>query len=160
MSADRRDNRLTSRELAPRAGFLVALICGGIALRAFDPVAVSWLPLRTSCGAVTGLPCIFCGATRALHCLLNGDFARALYFNWLAFPVAASALGLIVILLAELGLRRRLVRAPKIRITRRSFAAASVALLALWILQVTLAVSFHKHELLNPNGPLYALFVK
>ena len=34
------------------------------------------------------------------------------------------------------------------------------ALLALWSLQVYLAVSQHKTELLNPNGPLYALFVR
>jgi hypothetical protein len=35
-----------------------------------------------------------------------------------------------------------------------------VTLLSLWALQAYLAVSQHKSELLNPRGPLYALFVK
>ena len=45
-----------------------------------------WLPFATSCGAITGLPCIFCGTTRALHCLLEGEFGRALYFSRLPVP--------------------------------------------------------------------------
>src|SRR5256886_2837558 len=67
--------------------FVLAATAAFFVLHFVDPVmAGSWAPVRTSCGVITGLPCIFCGMTRALHLLLNGDFGGALYFNWLAFP--------------------------------------------------------------------------
>lgn len=120
-----------------------------------------WLPLQTSCGAFTGLPCIFCGGTRALHYLLNGNYSRALYFNWLAFPLLAFAILLVFLFGAELIFRRRLgIRLPRPRLTRKNMAGALAALLCLWGLQVYLAVSQHKHELLNPAGPLYSLVVR
>lgn len=120
-----------------------------------------WLPFPASCGAITGLPCIFCGMTRAVHFLLNGDFQRALYFNWLAFPLLGVAAMLIVVFLAELLLNCNfLVPLPKIRCTRASLGGFFAGLLLLWFLQVYLAVSQHKHELLNPNGPLYSLVAR
>ena len=107
------------------------------------------------------MPCIFCGTTRALHFLLNGDFRSALYFNWLAFPIVAGALGLFVLSSAELLLRRRLLRPlPKVRFTRRTVGAFAAGFMLLWSLQVYLAVSQHKTELLNPSGPLYSLVVR
>jgi len=121
----------------------------------------SWLPLHNSCGAITGLPCIFCGTTRALHQLLNGHFGRALYYNWLAFPLVAGALALLLLHAAELFSGRRLVANwPRIRFTPARFCGAFVGLLLLWCLQVYLAVSQHKTELLNPSGPLYSLVVR
>ncbi len=117
-----------------------------------------WIP---SCGAVTGLPCIFCGTTRALHFLLNGDFSRALYFNWLAFPLVAVTAMLIILLVAELLLGcNYLARLPTIRFTRASLGGLFAGLLLLWCLQVYLALSQHKHELLNPTGPLYSLILR
>jgi hypothetical protein len=44
--------------------------------------------------------------------------------------------------------------------TRRRLTAFGLGVLLLWTLQVYLAVSQHKHELLNSRGPLYALFVR
>jgi len=124
----------------------------------FDPVnAHGWLPL--SCGAVTGVPCIFCGTTRALHCLLSGDLSRALYFNWIAFPVATLAVITFALGLYELVSGRRMVRFTVVRVTPRIIAVSLVTLLLVWTLQVWLAVSQHKRELLNPRGPLYALLV-
>ncbi len=153
-------NHLSPRQLWLRLAAVTAMGMAALALRAIDPVTLSWLPLRTSCGAVTGLPCIFCGITRALHHLLNGQFARALYFNWLAFVVVALALILAGNFTAEIFLRRRLFRFPSVQFTPRFAAIAGISIFALWIFQVTLAVSMHKHELLNPSGPLYALFSK
>src|SRR2546430_11615036 len=73
--------------LGPRFAFIVSASAALLLLRCIDPVlAGSWLPFHPSCGAITGLPCIFCGMTRALHLLLNGDFIGAIYFNWLSFP--------------------------------------------------------------------------
>ncbi|MDQ6655544.1 MAG: DUF2752 domain-containing protein [Verrucomicrobiota bacterium] len=143
-----------------RGGALLATALAALLLRVIDPATLTWLPLRTSCGAATGLPCIFCGTTRALHHLLAGDIAQALYFNWIAFPVAAAAIVAAVNFALELSLRRRVFRLPVFDFTPRRTGAVAVALVALWIFQVTLAVTLHKRELLNPNGVLYAFFVK
>jgi Protein of unknown function (DUF2752) len=131
-------------------------------LRSIDPVTMTaWLPVHASCNAVTGLPCIFCGLTRAAHLLLNGNIARALYFNWLAFPILAVIAFLIALFLVEIALKRAILNLRLVApITARQVAVVGGALVALWILQVYLAISQHKQELLNPRGPLYALFVK
>src|SRR5712691_11838499 len=70
--------------LLPAVLFLLALVRPGSLPR--------WFPFPTSCGAITGLPCIFCGTTRAIHHLLRGEFSSALYYNWLAYPLLAGAL--------------------------------------------------------------------
>lgn len=148
-------------QLQLRAGFLIALGCAAIALRLLDPALLSSLPLRTSCGAVTGLPCIFCGMTRALHHLLNGEFAMAAYMNWLVFPLVSLTLAFSMRTGAEVVLRRRLpLELPAVRLTPGSAAVAALLLLGLWVLQVSLAVSQGKRELLNPDGLLYALLTR
>ena len=120
-----------------------------------------WLPFATSCGAITGLPCIFCGTTRALHHLLEGEFGRALYFNWLAYPLLAGALLLLIINAIELATDCNLfARLPRVRLTRARGSALAAVFVLLWCLQVYLAVSQHKTELLNPHGPLYSLVVR
>jgi hypothetical protein len=50
-------------------------------------------PLR----ALTGLDCPLCGATRATHALIHGDFATALDFNAL-YVLALPVVGLLVLL--------------------------------------------------------------
>ena len=120
-----------------------------------------WFPFATSCGAVTGLPCIFCGMTRAMYYLLHGEFARTLYYNWLAFPLLAGALALCLLNALELWLGRNLLaRLPRLRFTRRSLGVLAAGFVLLWSFQVYLAVSQHKTELLNPRGPLYSLVVR
>lgn len=160
-------NRTSKVQQLTRAEMLARLsLSGGIALtllalRQINPESVSWLPIPTSCGAFTGLPCIFCGVTRAIHHLLNAEFARALYFNWIAFPIAVVAVTAALFCVAELaGQRRLFVAKLTFRVTPRTAAYTGGVLVALWIVQVSLAVYFQKHELLNPGGPLYAFFVK
>ena len=160
--ANGENTSLSPRRCMRRLVTVAALATTLLLMRAIDPmVAGAWLPFHPSCGAVTGLPCIFCGMTRALHFLLNGDFGRALYFNWLAFPFVAGIICLSVLLTLESALQRKLLHfyvvAP---ISSRRLAIISLMIAALWIAQAYLAVSQHKHELLNPHGPLYALFVK
>lgn len=145
-----------------RLGWLTSLLGGAAILRAFEPGQLPvWLPFHTSCGAITGLPCLFCGLTRAMHHLMNGDFSLALYYNWLAYPILASAVAISALFLAELIAGRSItVTRNALQVTPRSIAVGLAMLLSLWSFQVYLAISQHKTELLNPSGPLYAFFVK
>jgi len=139
---------------------LLPLALGVLAM--VQPGSLShWFPFPTSCGAITGLPCIFCGTTRALHFLLQGEFGRALYYNWLAFPILVAAVVLYLLFAAELSLDRNLLaRLPRPHFRPRSLGVFLTGLVLLWVFQVYLAVSQHKTELLNPRGPLYSLIVR
>jgi hypothetical protein len=126
-----------------------------------EPVQFSkWMLVRTSCGALTGLPCVFCGMTRAVHHLLNGEVARAIYYNWLSLPFVIGAAATAALLLVEVATGRRLMRLPALHLTPRAAAIGAATLLSLWSFNAYLAVSQHKSELLNPAGPLYPLFVR
>ncbi len=153
---------LSPNERRSRLLALVILPAALLLLRSVRPEALPrWLPFPTSCGAITGLPCVFCGLTRALHLLLNGDFRHALYFNWLAFPMLGFSAILIFVLLAELLLDCNfLARVPNIPFTRKSLTGCFLGLLLLWCVQVYLAVSQRKPELLNRDGLLYSLVVR
>jgi hypothetical protein len=145
-----------------RALHLVVLPGVLFALANFRPGSLpAWFPFATSCGAITGLPCIFCGTTRAIYHLLHGELARALYYNWLSFPLLGGALALYILNLIELCTSRDfLSRVPRPRLTGRSAAVFACGFVLLWCLQVYLAVSQHKSELLNPHGPLYSFVVR
>src|SRR5438132_13575967 len=99
----RDDSKKHPRHLVARLAFILGATAVLLILRWMDPViAGRWLPFHTSCGAITGLPCIFCGMTRALHLLLNGDFDGALYFNWLAFPFLGAVVFLVTVCVIEI----------------------------------------------------------
>lgn len=153
---------LTRAGTRVRAFALLALVAALGTLRLVEPTSFGGVwPFATSCGAVTGLPCIFCGMTRAIHHLLSGEFSRARYFNWLAFPFLAACIVVFAIAAAELvGERRLVVYHTTFRFTPRTAACLFAALVALWSLQVYLAVAGGKAELLNPRGPLYSLLVR
>jgi hypothetical protein len=69
---------------------LAAVALGGaIALYAVDPAA-DWLP-KCPLFQMTGWHCPGCGATRAAHALLHGEFGRALSMNPLLVCVAPPA---------------------------------------------------------------------
>ncbi len=154
--------RLALQEKKWRLLNLALLPAALLALGIVQPGSLPrWFPLPTSCGAITGLPCIFCGTTRALYHLLHAELGSALYYNWLAFPLVAGALALIAVNALEVLLDRNfLARVPRLRLTRVSFGGFAIGLVLLWCLQVYLAVSQHKTELLKPNGPLYSLVVR
>jgi hypothetical protein len=145
-----------------RVAFVMGTTAILLILRVVDPVSVGkWLPFHTSCGAATGLPCIFCGMTRAIHLFLNGDFSGALYFNWLVFPFLGTVAFLVLLCITEVARRRVILNwNTVVPITCRKLTIIGLGLFLLWTLQIYLAVSQHKHELLNPRGPLYALFVR
>ncbi len=51
---------------------------------------------------LTGLECPSCGLTRAVHALLDLDFARAARLNILAFPVAVLAVAFPLVCISDL----------------------------------------------------------
>lgn len=152
---------LTPPESRARLLAICGIVAALLVLRAVDPHAMSWLAIGRSCGAITGLPCIFCGTTRALHYLLNGDFAGALYFNWLSFPITFTVLVILLLFALEAVLDRRMLKIPfAFRLTPQRVAAAVSGITALWLFQVALAVGLQKRELFNPAGFLYAFLVR
>src|SRR5436309_11657198 len=132
-----------ARHGALRLAFVVGMTAALSILRSVDPVSAGkWLPFPTSCGAVTGLPCVFCGMTRALHALLNGNLAGAIYFNWLAVPFLAVTLLIISLLLVEAARRRVIVDWSALRrINGRKVTIIGLSLFLLWTIQVYLALS-------------------
>jgi hypothetical protein len=132
-----------------------------LTLAVINPASWSdWVLFPTSCGAVTGLPCIFCGMTRGLHYLLQGDVGRAVYYNWLCIPFLLGTCLLLICNGLELAFGVNLIaKLPRPRSTPAAWASYATVLVVLWVFQVYLAVSQHKTELLNPRGPLYSLVV-
>jgi len=155
-------SRLARRERQWRVFHLAFLPVALLLLALAPPGSLShWFPFPTSCGAITGLPCIFCGTTRAVYHLLHGEFGKALYYNWLAYPLVAGALVLALTNALELLFSRNLLgRIPRPYPTRVRCCALAAGFVLLWCLQVYLAISQHKTELLNPSGPLYSLVVR
>src|ERR1051326_7955800 len=109
-------SRLTPTHKRGRFAFLALLPAALGANALVEPGSLPGsFPFATSCGAITGLPCIFCGITRGLHHLLHGEFARAIYFNWLVLPLLAGALTLFLVSALELLLARNiLARLPRV----------------------------------------------
>lgn len=161
MRVDHTKSVFTRRERLFRSAVLLVAVVGLLLLRAVNPEGLSIIPLTISCGAATGLPCLFCGMTRALHFVLNGDVGGALYFNWLALPLLALVAIITAASSAEVACGRRLFRwGGLVRFRGRSLAYVAATLCLLWSIQVYLAVTQHKRELLNPDGPLYHLFMR
>lgn len=135
-----------SRILALCLGILVAALvaafdpCAGM-IR-FPPCPFLWL---------TGLPCPFCGLTRAVHHLLRFNATMAWYLNPLAFPVVAATAFLFGRAALEIATGFRARALPALRL---SWLVAIVALLLLhWALHVGGALNTPKPELLAPDRP-------
>lgn len=83
--------------------------------------------------ALTGIPCVTCGGTRALRALAHGDLIAA--FGWNPLVALAGAAGLAYLAYAAIVV---VLRAPRLRVTltdpdRRAWrAAAATVLLANW----------------------------
>lgn len=74
------------------AAGMVALIAGATMLRSYSPGSLHLPPCPFH--ALTGLYCPGCGSTRALHHLLNMEFATALKCNFLAVATLPYMLAL------------------------------------------------------------------
>lgn len=90
---------------------------------------LTWAPgkaLPSACGwhTLTGLPCGFCGGTRALRCAVAGDWRQAWSWNPLAVPAAAAGLAAAGFLFMEAAAGRRLL--PRRAASLLPFLGASI----------------------------------
>lgn len=85
--------RRPSYRLLVAVGLPIIVVAGVFFLYLYDPTRGNPI-LPCLFNSLTGLDCIGCGTTRALHALLHGDFLTALSFNlvmpfWLLLPAYA-----------------------------------------------------------------------
>jgi hypothetical protein len=107
--------------------------------------------------AITGLPCLFCGGTRATRAILHGNFQTALSLNAVAFPALLFLVLAIVVLLAEALRGHRLALWESAFRHLNKLAPLVIALaLAWWIFHLVSALKTPKPELVDFNNPIAA----
>ena len=82
------------RRLVWALAALAALLIGGYILYRFDPGQSGFYP-KCVFHEITGLYCPGCGAARAFHALIHGDFLAALDLN----PLLVIALPVIIVMI-------------------------------------------------------------
>jgi hypothetical protein len=116
--------RLHERELRVASGAMVAVAAAWPLLPLHPPIAC---PLR----AATGVPCPFCGMTRAVVAAVHGHFATSLAFN----PG-----GIVVLLIGIIALVR-----PALLTRVRAPIWSAVAIVgALWLWNIGFNPTFHQ----------------
>ncbi len=101
-----------------------------------------------------GLPCVFCGGTRALRAFFEGRWSDVIYYNPLIFLIMPALLIVLVILVVELLFSKDLF-APiwnwmKSALACPLFITLMFVLLSLfWVWHVHCALTFPKPELLR-----------
>lgn len=145
-------NRLTPQGRWLRLGLAAAILLALVGLSMPCPVR-PFLP----CGfhAVSGLPCLFCGGTRAARAILHGDLRTAIYLNLLAFPALAFVAAAWVVLVVEAVAARSL--APWEAVVRRLSRLAPAFILSAvvwWGVHIYLALRTPKPELVNFHNPI------
>ena len=132
----------------------IPLVLGFIAL---PPVGRH--PPFLFCGfhAASGLPCLFCGGTRAVRAILHGDLREAVYLNALAFPALTIVAGAFVALLVEAAAGRPLALRQTLFQHLNRFVPALIALaLAWWAFHIYSALRTPKPELVDFRNPVAA----
>jgi Protein of unknown function (DUF2752) len=147
-------NRLAPQGRWLRLGLAAAVLLALLGLALLRP-ARPFLP----CGfhALSGLPCLFCGGTRAARAILHGDLQAAIYLNPLAFPALALVAATLVVLLVEAAAARSLV--PWEAVAQRFGRLAPILVLpalAFWVIHIYLALRTPKPELVDFRNPIAA----
>lgn len=153
----------TKIELVPGARWVRAGLAAGLAAVFAIVVALPSLPKSPSlawpCGFhfLTGLPCLFCGGTRAVRALGHGQWELAAYLNPLAFPAAALGLLLIGILSLEAATGHPVIRWEASLMKFRRWAPLLLALgFAWWLPHILMALEKPKSELVDLRNPVAA----
>ena len=114
-------------------------------------------PLPCGFHAVTGLPCLFCGGTRAVRAILHWNYQSAVYLNVLAFPALAVAALAVLILLSEAATGRALAPwGASFHHLNRLAPALIIVAVVWWIFHVWSALKTPKPELVNFRNPVAA----
>jgi len=136
------------------AGLVLLLVAVALSARIPHPPA-----LTMPCGfhALTGLPCLFCGGTRAVRAVLSGQWELALYLNPIAYPAVLAALLLASLFFCEAVLGIALWNSgPWAQRLCRLAPLLIVAGLAWWAWHVVSALKTPKPELVNFKNPVAA----
>mgnify|MGYP001316313777 FL=1 len=132
------------------AGALVALAALFLLLPGISPFSF--------CGfrMLSGLPCPFCGGTRATLALLRGDLSLAAYLNPLAFAAVLVLLAGIAILLGEATTGRALADWPALwrRGNRVLIIGGTAGILLWWPLHIWISLRTPKKELVDLRHPV------
>ena len=148
--------RLDQRKFrATAAAIIVAMLAGAAVLPLAPPSRFS--PGLPTCvlKSATGLPCPFCGGTRATQALLRGDLARALYLNAAALPAVVTFVTAALVLGWE-AMRGRAVGDWDALLRRlRSLLPIMAALLCIyWLVHLMNALRGPKSELVDLENPI------
>ena len=118
--------------------FPVILVVAGTVYYVLDPTQSNgWAP-RCPMKMLTGLNCPSCGIQRALHCLLHGDIASALHYNY--FLILSIPFALAVIAASWYNFGHRLDRLYTLVCNRYVLIAYVVLYFAWWILRNILGI--------------------
>ena len=147
----RRDQR---QYRAGAAAIIVALIVGAALLPLAPPSRFPGLPTCVFKSA-TGLPCPFCGGSRATQALLCGDLSRAVYLNVAALPAVITLVAAALVLGWE-AMRGRAVGDWDALLRRfRSLLPILAALLCIyWLVHLMNALRGPNSELVDLHNPI------
>lgn len=153
----------TTPELATAARWIRAGLAAGIAATCAAVVLLPTLPKAPSmtwpCGFhfLTGLPCLFCGGTRAVRAVGHGQWEMAAYLNPLAFPAVLLALIGFCLLTLEAASGRPFVRWEAAFLVFRRWAPLMLVLgFAWWLPHILMALERPKPELVDLRNPVAA----
>lgn len=143
------------RILRLSAAAAILAVLGALALLPASPSLLPALPGGCMFHKLSGLPCVFCGGTRATSALLHGNLERAWYLNPLALPVVAMLLITAAICLLEAARNRPLLDWPRFfKRARPLLPIVFIGLLILWFPHVWGALRASKTELIDLRNPI------
>ena len=148
--------RLDQRKFrAIAAAVIVAMLAGAAVLPLAPPSRFSSGLPTCVLKSATGLPCPFCGGTRATQALLRGDLGRALYLNAAALPAVVTFVTAALVLGWE-AMRGRAVGDWDALVRRlRSLLPIMAALLCIyWLVHLMNALRGPKSELVDLENPI------
>ncbi len=149
-------NRLRAQSRWLRLGLALVLLLAALSpafLRPERRLTLSVFPCAFH--SISGLPCLFCGGTRAVCAILAGDPRAAVYLNVLAFPVLALVVGVICVFLIEAATGRLIGPWEKIfHKLNRLAPLLLVPALAWWAFHVYSALKTPKPELVDLRNPI------
>ena len=133
---------------------VTALLVGGGVVWMFAPWLVKLVP-KCVFHAATGLPCAFCGTTRAVAAAAGGDWSRALELNAFGIGVLVAGLASLLLLGSEAFRGRALL---DWNACGRRFARLLPLLIPLllvwWVIHLADAIRTSKGELVDLRNPV------